>query len=129
MTARRLLTISRLLVAVLFCNIASSAALASMGAGAQGNQQKYSWLCTSQGLVKVALDSEAESSSTSELRTQHCVYCKFIDHPVSLADPGLNYPQPSVVIQQHYLAPATKMSLKPILSEIYLRAPPLTILV
>lgn len=120
MTARRLLTISRIIVAVLLLNIASSAVWAS----ASDNSQ-YTWMCTSQGLVKVSLEADSEPDNASNLQASHCVYCKLIDQPVDLPKLNLGYPQPDVALILDYNNPQARMSLQPILSSVQLRAPPL----
>lgn len=112
-----------LLVFVLLFNIVFSAVVAGYSDDGQ-----YAWLCTSQGLIKVALDADPSNTNDASINTQPssepCPYCQLFDLSTDLADSQLAYPHPELPLASLYRAPQTAMSLRPILSALSLRAPP-----
>lgn len=118
-TTQRKRSIGFSLAVVMLFNIASSVVLSS-----NAGERKFAMLCTSQGLVKVALDSDAADIPDTS-NTNHCSFCKLFDYSLDTTNTELGYPQPQPQTALLYKTPLALINERLDLSSRPLRAPPL----
>ncbi len=124
-TTHRRLT-GLLMVAILVFNITLPVVFAS---GSEDGS--YTWMCTSQGLVKIAIDKAyTDADEIPDLaNSNHCPYCKLFDIEFDVTNTDLAYPQPNKNLIQLYRSPLTANQSALILSARPLRAPPVSTLI
>jgi hypothetical protein len=90
--------LGRVVVFLFLFNILASVATA------MASETEYTLLCTSQGLVKVALDA-ADDDFDGDMRGNACPYCHLFELVHKTDDTQLAYAVPSPNIVQHYMVP------------------------
>jgi len=91
------------------------------------SEGQYTWLCTSQGLVKIALENtDSNPDQVPDVANAgHCPYCKLFDHAIDVSNTDLVSLRPVAHKQSLYRTPewlsdtSTTLTIRP------LRAPPL----
>ncbi len=117
-TIKRKRRIGFTLIVILLLNVVSSVALSSNSA-----QRNFAMLCTSQGLVKFALDNDL-SDIPDKSNTNHCSFCTLFDHSIDTTNTELGYPQPQYLLSSLYKTPATVIKNRDDYRLRPLRAPP-----